>query len=59
MIPQLALIPDGIYEFVLYLLGFGGLAALRSAIGQVASVPFGQPAQLPAQSEPELPRSLE
>lgn len=47
MIPQLALIPDAVYDFVLYMLGFGGLAALRQAVANAASAPF---------DGPELPR---
>lgn len=40
MVPQLASIPDEAYEFVLYLLGFGGMAALRSAVSGAATAPF-------------------
>ena len=47
IIPQLALVPDGIWDFALYLLGFGGMAALRDAVSKVASAPF---------DGPELPR---
>jgi len=54
MIPQLALIPDAVWEFMLYLLGFGGIAALRDAVAKAATAPFVQPAR---SSEPELPRS--
>jgi hypothetical protein len=51
MIPQLALIPDAVWEFALYLLGFGGMAALRDAVNKAATAPFVSP------REPELPRS--
>lgn len=50
MIPQLALISDGVWEFALYMLGFGGLAALRSAVAQAAAAPFV------SSDEPELRR---
>ena len=50
IIPQLALIPDAVWEFALYMLGFGGLAALRAA---VAASPLGSS---PQASEPELRR---
>jgi len=48
IIPQLALVPDGLWEFALYLLGFGGLASLRDAVSKAASAPFDGP-ELPRQ----------
>lgn len=51
MIPQLALIPEAVWEFALYMLGFGGIAALRAAVTKVTTAPFE------SSREPELPRS--
>lgn len=50
VIPQLAVIPDAVYDYALWLLGFGGLAALRSAVSKAASVPLE-----PSPAQPELP----
>lgn len=48
VIPWLANIPDSVWEFLLYALGFGGMAALREAVAKVASAPFDGP-ELPRQ----------
>jgi hypothetical protein len=47
VIPWLAHVPAQVWEFILYALGFGGMAALRQAVAKAASAPF---------DGPELPR---
>jgi hypothetical protein len=46
IIPFFAAIPDSVYDFILTLLGFGGLAALRQAVANAN--PFDGP-ELPRQ----------
>ena len=50
IVPALAQVPDWAYDYVLGLLGFGGLAALRAAVAGAATAPFASSPQ-----EPELP----
>jgi hypothetical protein len=53
VIPILAQVPADVWEIALWLLGFGGLAALRAAVAKATAVPL---AESPAPSrEPELP----
>ena len=51
LIPLLASVPQEVWDFALYILGFGSVAALRAAVAGAAATPF---ASLPKSSEPEL-----